>query len=186
VTRTYFDEKRFERFAGRVLRDASPLALGELRLEFADFQSGLRGDAVIRNPSLDSGFGRVDALTQIINALAVAGQREPANLVAVNASTSYPHLWLAPQLEFVQWNPIAASPLARNGGEVLGVFGVVKLDGPKEQWYTVAADPGAARARAMGRRSQAPEVGREGVRPHRSGSRRERTAAVPAALPRLS
>jgi hypothetical protein len=136
VTRTYFDEKRFERFADRVLPDASPVARGELRLEFADFHAGLRGDAVIRNPSLDSGFGRVDALTQIISALAVAGQREPANLVAVNAPTSYPHLWLAPQLEFVQWNPIAASPLARNGGEVLGVFGAVKLDGPKEEWYT--------------------------------------------------
>jgi len=136
VYRTYFDNDRFERFAGRVMPDAAPLARAELRLEFADFQANLRGDAVIRNPSLDSGFGRVDALTQIVNALAVVGQSEPANLVAVRAPTSYPHLWLTPQLEFVQWNPIAASPLARNAGEVLGVFGTIKLDGPKKHRYT--------------------------------------------------
>jgi mono/diheme cytochrome c family protein len=135
VDRTFFDADAFQRFAARVLETPTAETIGQLRQAFADYHARLRGDAVIRNASLESGFGRVDALTQIVNALAVSGQKEPSNLVAVNAPTSYPHLWLTPQLEFVQWNPIASSPMARNGGQVLGVFGDVNLDGPAGNLY---------------------------------------------------
>ncbi len=137
VKHTYFDEKTFKRFAKRVLPETerTPKAISELRLQLAEFQSMLAGDAVIRTTAVPSGYGRVDALTQIVNALAVSDQKEPNNLHPIEAPTSYPHLWLASQLEFVQWNPIAASPIARNGGEVLGVFGPAKLYGPEEDWY---------------------------------------------------
>lgn len=136
VTRTLFEAGAYGRFAQRVLgADAPPTAAAELRLRFADVEARLAGDAVLRHPALASGFGRVDALTQIINALAVVAQGEPQNLRAVAAPTSYPHLWLTPELEFVQWNPIAASPIGRNGGEVLGVFGTSVMNGPPEGWY---------------------------------------------------
>jgi hypothetical protein len=75
-------------------------------------------------------------LTQSINAIAVADQVDPQNLRPVNAPTSFPSLWLAPDLEFVQWNPLAANPIGRNGGEVLGVFGSAKLTGDPKGWFT--------------------------------------------------
>lgn len=135
VTRTYFDPDAYLRFARRVLPNPNPLSLSALGVQFAEFQTWIAGDAAVRSAELLSGFGRVDALTQIVNALSVTDQNEPSNLRAIKAPTSYPHLWLTPRLNFVQWNPIASSPIARNGGEVLGVFGVAKLDGPKEEWY---------------------------------------------------
>ncbi len=95
----------------------------------------MAGEAAVRHPTLASGFGRVDALTQIVNALSVTDQGDPLNLRQVGAPTSYPPLWLAPSLEFVQWSPIAGNPLGRNAGEVLGVFGVSTLTGDPRQWF---------------------------------------------------
>ncbi len=135
VERTLFDDGAFRRFAARLITEPTPIAAAELRLQLAQFQAQLAGDAAIRRPALESGFGRVDALTQILNALAAGGQRDPSNLRPARAPTSYPHLWLAPELEFVQWNPIAASPIGRNGGEVLGVFGSADLSGEPADWY---------------------------------------------------
>lgn len=135
VTRTFFDQQAFQKFAARVLGDPSPTGSAELRLQLAAFEARIAGDAVIRWPALASGFGRVDALTQIVNALAVTDQADPLNLRPVDAPTSYPPLWLAPRLEFVQWNPIAASPIGRNGGEVLGVFGEATLTGDPKGWF---------------------------------------------------
>ncbi len=136
VTRTLFDSARFQRFAERVLGIPSVTGFSELQLRFAAFQARIAGEAAIRRPILASGFGRADALTQIVNSLSVTDQGEPNNLRAVSAPTSYPPLWLTPQLEFVQWNPIAASPIGRNGGEVLGVFGTATLTGDPTNWFT--------------------------------------------------
>mgnify|MGYP000964830636 CR=1 FL=1 len=135
ITRTFFDEAAFEKFAGRLLVNPTPTGAAELRLQLADFQSRIAGEAVIRRPTLQSGFGRVDAMTQIVNALAVLDQGTPHNLRSVSAPTSYPSLWLAPHLEFVQWTPIGSSPIARNAGEVLGVFGTSTLSGDPSGWY---------------------------------------------------
>ena len=129
VSATLRDERRFERFASRVLGTEGLTGAAELKLQFATFRTRLVGDATLRRPVLASGFGRVDALTQIVNSIAVRDQGEPSNLVPVAAPTSYPPLWLTPELEFVQWNPIAASPIGRNGGQVLGVFGRADLTG---------------------------------------------------------
>lgn len=135
VHRTFYNKKAFARFAARVIRQPTPEKIQALRARFAEFQTLLAGESVMRAPAHRSGYGRVDALTQIINSLAVVDQKDPANLVAPDAPTSYPHLWLTPQLEFVQWNPIAASPIGRNGGEVLGVFGTAQLHGSEPQRY---------------------------------------------------
>ena len=130
------DEERFGRFASRVLGTPAFTEVAELRSRFAVFAAELAGDAVIRRPTLQSGFGRVDALTQIVNSIAVRDQGEPTNLRSVGAPTSYPPLWLTSQLEFVQWNPIAASPIGRNGGQVLGVFGSANLTGPPADLFS--------------------------------------------------
>jgi mono/diheme cytochrome c family protein len=135
VARTVFDPARFQRFAARVLTAGSAAALAELQQDLAAFQARLAGDAAVRHAALASGFGRVDALAQIVNALAVTSQGDPRNLRLVNAPTSYPPLWMAPELEFVQWSPIAASPIGRNGGEVMGVFGTTSLTGDQADWF---------------------------------------------------
>lgn len=126
VSLTLLDPERFGRFAAALGADTAE-AQARLQGELAAYELSLSADAVLRRPVVASGFGRVDALTQIVNSLAVRDQREPRNLYPVAAPTSYPPLWLTPELEFVQWNPIASSPIARNGGQVLGVFGRTDL-----------------------------------------------------------
>jgi hypothetical protein len=121
VRQTSDSDALFERFADNF--GASEADREALRAQLRTVSLRMTSDAVLRRPALASGFGRVDALTQIINSLAVSDQAVPTNMHPVAAPTSYPPLWLAPQLEFVQWAPIAASPIARNGGQVLGVFG---------------------------------------------------------------
>ncbi len=119
VTQTLFDQTKFERFAARVLGPSAIASPADLKAEFSDFQTRIAGEAAIRRPAVASGFGRTDALTQIINSLAVRDQGDPANLRTPDAPTSYPALWLTPELEFVQWSPIAASPIhaaAKAGG----------------------------------------------------------------------
>ena len=122
VTLTLIDPSRFDRFAN-ALSVTDDAAKTTLRNDLTAFNVLMTADAVLRKPSVVSGFGRVDALTQIVNALAVRDQGLPQNLFPVASPVSYPPLWLASELEFVQWNPIAASPLVRNSGQVLGVFG---------------------------------------------------------------
>jgi hypothetical protein len=136
VSRTVLDPTKFQRFASRLLGNPMPTAVAELSLRLAYFEAKLAGDAMIRAPALASGFGRVDALTQSINAIAVTDQMDPQNLRPVNAPTRFPPLWLSPDLEFVQWNPIAANPIGRNAGEVLGVFGSATLTGDPKNWFT--------------------------------------------------
>ncbi len=88
----------------------------------------------VQRPAVESGFGRVDALGQIINALAVLHLGEPANQRPPAAPTSYPFLWTTPQQAWVQWVPIAANPLSRNTGQVLGVFGAAELRDPARRF----------------------------------------------------
>lgn len=122
VTETLLSPDLFARFAQN-FGATDEAAVKALQARLTAFNLTLTADAVVRRPALESGFGRVDALTQIVNSLAVTDQSAPQNLFPVAAPASYPPLWLAPDLEFVQWVPIAASPVARNGGQVLGVFG---------------------------------------------------------------
>jgi hypothetical protein len=126
VSQTRLDPASFGRFAN-ALGVTDDNALRNLRAELTAFDMQLTADATLRKPALESGFGRVDALTQIVNSLAVRDQHAPVNLYPVAVPTSYPALWLTPHLEFVQWNPIAASPIARNSGQVLGVFGRTRI-----------------------------------------------------------
>lgn len=118
------DREKFKRFAARVRagRASGPTDV-QLAAFYEVFAAKFIGRAWMRTPPIQAGPGRVDALTQIVNSLAVFNLGTPENLHPPMAPTSYPFLWLAPKLDFVQWNPIASSPIARNAGEALGVFG---------------------------------------------------------------
>jgi mono/diheme cytochrome c family protein len=137
VRTTLRSEERYQRFEARVLGQSISESKREaLKEAFTAFEARLSGDAVIRHPEVPSGFSRVDALNQIINALAVKDLRLPDNLRAVDAPVSYPHLWYAPKLDWVQWNPVASNPFARNIGQVLGVFGSSNLTSLLDRLFT--------------------------------------------------
>ena len=78
------------------------------------------------------GFGRIDALTNIVNEITVGDLGVPGNVRVANAPVSVPHVWDAPQHNVVQWNgsiPNAgAGPALRNIGEVLGTFGTLDIE----------------------------------------------------------
>ncbi len=75
------------------------------------------------------GFTRLDAFGAILNkGLAATGVED--NFNEPDAPTSYPYLWDTPQHDYVEWNGSQANSnigaLARNVGEVIGVFGRVE------------------------------------------------------------
>lgn len=125
VQATLLNEDKFKRFAAAVLGQnvRKEQQVVALQKAFAQFAVDMAGRSWMRTPPLPAGPGRVDALGQIVNAMSVFDLEVPENLRAVTAPVSYPFLWYTPKLDWVQWNPVAASPIARNVGEVLGVFG---------------------------------------------------------------
>lgn len=130
---------KFDRFATAVLgKNYSIEDLNKLKIAFSKFDVKTEGQIFMRTPHVEAGAGRIDALGQIINALAVFGLEKPNNLRPLSAPVSYPFLWVAPHLDFVQWVPIASNPISRNAGEVLGVFGETTFthSDPKERLHS--------------------------------------------------
>jgi Cytochrome c len=134
---TVSDAGRFERFAKTVLGgEDSPAKRDELMAELK-YVAKKRGDYNARNmPKADAtqfGFGRVDAIGAILNEVTVRFLDEPANHHAADGPVSYPFLWDTPYHDRVEWNGSAPNTifdlgnLARNTGEVLGVFGDVEM-----------------------------------------------------------
>lgn len=92
------------------------------------------------------GFARLDAFGAILNEVTVGGVGIEANLRPADAPVSYPYLWYAPQLDFVQWNRSADNALARNVGEVLGVYAHFQLlDTPETNFRSTANFNGLVR-----------------------------------------
>ena len=101
----------------------------------------------LNNPKpLRYGFGRLDAIGHIFNKVALSAvwptdQAQTPN--PADAPVSYPFLWNVPQLDKVEWNGINPNSsisffgrlfgsfnyggLARNTGEVIGVFADIEL-----------------------------------------------------------
>ncbi len=77
------------------------------------------------------GFSRLDAFGAILNkGLFLTGVKD--NYISPNAPTSYPYIWDTPQHDYVEWNGSQSNTgpgaLARNVGEVIGVFGHVDTE----------------------------------------------------------
>ncbi len=129
MTQTIDQPEKFDRFAKKVGSDATTLKAGMVK-----WRDRL-GARLMRNPlPADNrpGFGRVDALGNIINEVAAGDLGIAENARPTDAPVSYPSIWDAPQHNVVQWNgsiPNAgAGPALRNIGEVLGVFGTVAIE----------------------------------------------------------
>ena len=78
------------------------------------------------------GYGRLDAFGSIFNRVLETGLEIPANNFPANAPVSYPFLWDTAHFDWVQYNSSAGNPIARNVGEVLGVYAHLQLQGTPE------------------------------------------------------
>ncbi|MCG8462056.1 MAG: cytochrome c, partial [Holophagales bacterium] len=84
------------------------------------------------------GFARQDAFGVILNEVVGTALGEPGNRGVADAPVSFPFLWRTPDLAWVQWNGLAANPIWRNIGEVLGVFGHVSLEANFDRFRSTA------------------------------------------------
>ena len=134
---TVKDDAKFGRFAKNVLdRGHSAVTAETLREALLTRTRFLQYRININKAPYPYGHARLDAFGQILNEVLVIGLSEPDNAEPPNAPVSYPFLWGTHQSNVVQWNgsapnievlgfPIGA--LARNVGEVLGVFGALNI-----------------------------------------------------------
>ena len=139
---TLDDPARFERFAEKVL-GANPTARNraELRDQLETVFRARRDYDAFNRPPRAYGYARLDAFGRIVNLLLVSGVNsgDASQAKAPDAPVSYPYLWDAPHHDYVQWNASARNRLAgsaelaglgRNVGQVIGVFGEVRVSEP--------------------------------------------------------
>lgn len=129
------DDAAFTAFAEAVLgQDASKQAIAELKVEVDLWY--LRYHTLIERSLPEPGWGpaRLDAVSMIFNRLtgldigAPPSYLIPDNIKVADAPTRYPFLWNAARQDRTQWPGFADNGndilgLARNLGEVYGVFG---------------------------------------------------------------
>ena len=126
------DQAKFDRFAKRVLgSDVTQEAITRLHSRFR-LATQTRENWAFRNAgTVVPGPGRVDALNVILNQVTADMLHRPDNARPTNAPVSFPFLWDAPYLDFVQYNGVVpnagAGAIGRNVGQVLGVFGEVSV-----------------------------------------------------------
>lgn len=135
---TLDDDAKFGRFAEAVIAETASSGDGGTTDEAAlhaqlQLVTDRRHEWNGRNQgSSPYGHARLDAVGSIFNEVAAAGLDTPGNAQPANAPVSYPFIWDTPQHDFVQWNGSIHNPglgaLSRNVGEVLGVFGTLKMN----------------------------------------------------------
>ncbi|MGV1751488.1 di-heme-cytochrome C peroxidase [Agrobacterium sp. CG674] len=145
------DKTAYEAFAKEVLgteyQDANSRAW--LETEFRLWTQ--RFNAIVANgvPHESWGVGRLDAVGMIFNRLTGLDIGPPpsnllvANIKPADAPVRYPFLWNASIQDYTQWPGFAANGsdllgLARNVGEVYGVFG--EFAPKKEKWSLLGYD----------------------------------------------
>ncbi len=131
---TESDEAKFTRFAKRVLGDSyNPGEAAALKQRLTAYTGTLVANVERNRAEHPYGMGRLDAFGAILNQVCETALEIPENRRTSNAPVSYPFLWQTPHLDWVQWNGAVANPLGRNVGEVLGVYGHLKLTGTPDQ-----------------------------------------------------
>jgi mono/diheme cytochrome c family protein len=135
---TLDDPAKFRRFADRVRARGGDR---ELRTELERvYQNRAEYEQQNRTPH-PYGPARLDAFGRIVNTVLVSalGVDDESQSRPPDAPVSYPFLWDTPHHDYVQWNAVARNKimgsdllggLARNVGEVLGVFGEVTVSKP--------------------------------------------------------
>lgn len=119
------DDAAFQRFANRLPK--SPAKQPNFRKTLADFSGQFTQFVYDSTPASPWGPARLDAFGLVFNRLTNKHLDHPANNRVPNAPVSYPFLWGTGNHDVTQWNggapnKLALHRLARNAGEVLGVF----------------------------------------------------------------
>ncbi|MDE1149597.1 MAG: di-heme-cytochrome C peroxidase [Azospirillaceae bacterium] len=127
LAETANDPRKFARFAARVGGDAAAL-----KSSLSAYATAWNGFYAAALGGQSWGPGRLDAFSMIFNRLTGLYFQVPGNVAPAHAPVSYPFLWNAHQQDAVQWNMSAPGgnyikALARNAGEVLGVFGALDI-----------------------------------------------------------
>jgi hypothetical protein len=147
VGRVLLTDASFKTFATAVLGPgASPAEVASLKqaVQLWYLREGTMTDRALpkTNPW---GLGRLDAVSMIFNRLtgldlgAAPSYMIPGNIRTADAPVRYPFLWNAPIQDKTQWPGFADNGndilgLARNLGEVYGVYGVYR---PKKEWWHI-------------------------------------------------
>jgi hypothetical protein len=133
---------KFLRFAKRVLGSHNNFIERDLLYrELKKYTTYFNTFVEDTTPSTQWGKARADAFGAIFNRVTVIDLKIPANNRPPNAPVSYPFLWDTSWHNVVQWNgsapnELAILRLARNVGEVLGVFANIKIEKPHFlHWY---------------------------------------------------
>lgn len=126
---TLTQSAKFDRFAARVLDQDQADAAKRTTLRRSLESAKNEGAKYLQynHSDVDYGFGRMDAIGRIFNrALEIVGSPDHG---MPNAPVSFPFLWDTPRADRVQWTGSLENkflgPLARNVGEVVGVFATI-------------------------------------------------------------
>jgi len=132
IKATIDSSEKFDRFQKRLLGEGvsekqKSVLMQQLKSSYEKRQAHL----LHNHSEVLSGFARLDAFGAILNkallATEVKGNRNPPN-----APTSIPYIWDTPQHDYVEWNGSQSNTgvgaLARNIGEVIGVFGDIDTE----------------------------------------------------------
>lgn len=131
LAQTKSDEAKLERFAAALSKRRPGAVTPEDASKHLDptlawFESYNQ----VNHSATPEGFGRLDAIGRIINQV-IRFTSDPVHSLPPNAPASFPALWDAPRLDYVQWTGFSgnagAGSLGRNAGEVIGVFGTVDV-----------------------------------------------------------
>lgn len=127
---TLDDDKKYARFEKRVLGESySVNSSTRLKQEFQDYLVVRKENNRRNHTDVTYGYSRLDAFGAILNkGLLLTGVKD--NFNPPDAPTSYPYIWDTPQHDYVEWDGSQSNAhvgaLARNVGEVIGVFGDVE------------------------------------------------------------
>ena len=131
---TIADEEKLERFSRNVLAVGSHNEgeVQRLKNEISAYLGWFNRYAEFNYRGAPSryGHGRLDAFGAILNRVTASFTGIPENAAPANAPVSFPMLWNVSHLDWVQWNGSANNHIARNVGEVAGVFAHATVETP--------------------------------------------------------
>ena len=129
VDATLAQPDRFRAFAGAVLGSGGSKAQADqLQQDVAAWNGSYAAFMAASLPDTPWGPGRLDAFGMIFNRVTGLDLRDPGNIHKADAPVRYPFIWDAPRQDRTQWTGAAPNGtylrgMARNTGEVFGVFG---------------------------------------------------------------
>lgn len=150
---TLDDENKYTRFEQGVLGESySTNSSIKLKQEFQDYLAVRKENNRRNHSDVPYGYSRLDAFGAILNkGLLLTGVKD--NFNSPDAPTSYPYIWDTPQHDYVEWDGSQSNAdigaLARNVGEVIGVFGDVEPVTKKWLYFIDGGYPSSIQAKNL-------------------------------------